>query len=193
MKLRILTLAILLSSINSFSQEVSNETNSLESQFDKIYRISTSYQKYKVISKDLFQRLKLNVIDSLNASKKLILERERLLKSEREKNEIIKTKLEITQQNLDASTKKENTISLFGMQIKKGTYNIILWLLIAALISGLLYFIYKFSKSSIITRTAQNNLLDTEQEFDQHRKKAIEREQKLRRQLQDLINKQRSN
>jgi len=193
MKLGILTLVLLLSSINSFSQEVSNETNSLENQFDKIYRISTSYQKYKVISKDLFQKLKLNVIDSLNASKKLVLERERLLKSEREKNEIIKTKLEITQQNLDASTKKEDTILLFGMQIKKGTYNIILWLLIAILISGLLYFMYKFSKSSIITRTAQNNLLGTEQEFDQHRKKAIEREQKLRRQLQDLINKQRNN
>jgi hypothetical protein len=57
---------------------------------------------------------------------------------------------------------------------------------------ALFYFIFKFSKSNILTKEAQNNLLDIEQEFEEYRKKSIEREQKLRRQLQDEINKLRS-
>ena len=44
-----------------------------------------------------------------------------------------------------------------------------------------------------IQNSDQNNLLDVEQEFEQHRKKSLEREQKLRRQLQDEVNKHRGN
>jgi hypothetical protein len=56
----------------------------------------------------------------------------------------------------------------------------------------LFYFIFKFSSSNVLTKEAQNSLLDVEQEFEQHRKKSLEREQKLRRQLQDEVNKLRS-
>ena len=57
---------------------------------------------------------------------------------------------------------------------------------------ALTYFIFKFSKSNVLTKEAKSNLIEVEQEFEQHRKKTLEREQKLRRQLQDEINKQRN-
>ena len=56
----------------------------------------------------------------------------------------------------------------------------------------MLFFIFKFFKNNVITKEAKNNLIDVEQELDAHRKKSLEREQKLRRQLQDEINKQRN-
>ncbi len=192
MKLRILTIVILLTSYFSFAQEIINENITLENQFDNIYRTSTSYQTYKVISKNRFQKLKLDVIDSLKASKKTIIDKEKLLIAERAKVENIKATLTKTQQELNVATKKENTISFLGTELNKGTYNIILWLLIIILLLVMLYFMYKFSNSNVITKNAQNNLFETEQEFEQHRKKALEREQKLRRQLQDEINKQKN-
>jgi hypothetical protein len=192
MKFQKITLFFLLTALISFGQETIEDKNTLENQFDEIYRTSTSYQTYKVISKDKFQRLKLNVLDSLKAAKQLVSKKERLLKTE--SAAVLKTKatLNKTQQDLEIVISKENSISLFGVQFSKTIYNLILWGIIAILLFSLFYFIFKFSKSNIDTKIAKNNLLDVEQEFEQHRKKSLEKEQKLRRQLQDEVNKQRN-
>ncbi|ARV15149.1 hypothetical protein [Polaribacter sp. SA4-12] len=192
MKLHILLTAILLSSV-SFAQETNTkDTNTIENQFDKIYRTSTTYQVYKVISKDGYQRLKLNVLDSLESSKKIISEKESLLLTERNSIKETKTLLAKTKLALDTALKKENSISLLGIQLSKTTYNLTLWGVIIALMLGLSYFIFKFFRSNVLTKEAQNNLIDVEQEYEKHRKNTLEREQKLRRQLQDEINKQRN-
>lgn len=193
MKSYILTILFLSISFISFSQnEESQESNSIEGQFDKIYRTSTTYQVYKVIGKDKYQILKKNVLDSLKDAKNLISEKENLLKTERENIKKTKEVLSKTQADLEESNKKENSISLFGTQLSKTSYNLLLWSIIIISLLALFYFIFKFSQSNVLTKQAQNNLLDVEQEFEQHRKKSIEREQKLRRQLQDEVNKSRN-
>ena len=73
MKRHILTFtAILLSAISLAQETKIEDNNSIKNQFDKIYRISTTYKVYKVISIDRYQILKRNVLDSLNSSKQLI-------------------------------------------------------------------------------------------------------------------------
>ena len=58
MKLRLLTLIALLLSSVSFTQETTlKDTNSIENQFEELYKKSSTYQIYKVISKDKYQRL----------------------------------------------------------------------------------------------------------------------------------------
>ena len=84
-------------------------------------------------------------------------------------------------------------MSLFGMQMRKAGYSALMWSFIAILLALLLLFIYKFRNSNIITKQAKKSLEDTEREFDEHRSIALEREQKVRRQLQDEINKQKTN
>ena len=192
MKIYILLTALLLSSVSYAQETVIEDNNSIENQFDKIYRTSTTYQVYKVISKDGYQRLKLNVLDSLKFSKKIISEKESLLSSEISSSKETKTLLAETKLELEIALKKENSISVLGMQLSKTTYNLTLWSLIIALLLALSYFIFKFSRSNVLTKEAKNNLVDVEQEFELHRKKTLEREQKLRRQLQDEINKQRN-
>ena len=191
MKSFLITFLILTASF-SFSQEITEEPNSIENQFDKIYRTSTSYQVYKVISKKAYQGLKVNVLDSLNSSKKIILEKERLLKEEKNTIEETKKLLSKTQLDLETANQKENSISLFGLQLSKISYNLLLWGIIILLLLGLSYFIFKFIKSNVLTKEAKNNLINVEAEFELHRKKSLVREQKLRRQLQDEINKQRN-
>ncbi|AUC85262.1 hypothetical protein CW731_08155 [Polaribacter sp. ALD11] len=192
MRLHILTFATFLLVSISFAQETVIEDASLSGQFDKIYRTSTSYQKYKVIGKEKFLNLKQQVLDSLKTSKSLLTEKNNILKAEREnikKTEVILNK---TKLDLEAAIQKEDSISLFGLQISKTIYNLILWTIVLFLLLALLYFIFKFSRNNILTKKAQNNLQDVEYEYEQHRKKTIEREQKLRRELQDEINKQRN-
>lgn len=195
MKSLFFTLFLLFIQYTSFSQENNNvviEDKTLEGQFDKIYRISTSYQTYKVISKDKFQELKNNVLDSIKASNKDLKEQKVFLKNERDNVAKLNAELNKTKEDLKKAQEKENSISLFGFQISKVTYNLILWLIIISLALALAFFVFKFSKSNILTKKAKEDLEDVEQEFEVHRKKSLEREQKLRRQLQDEINKQRN-
>lgn len=192
MKYKIVFILFFINSFSSFSQDAIVEDFSIKGQFDKIYRISTTYQIYKVIDKDKYQKLKSNVLDSLKNSKKLISEKENLLKSERKNIQKINESLDKTKAELAVTLQKENSISLFGVPLNKVTYNIIIWFIIVALAFCLSFFVFKFSKSNVLTKQAQENLTDVEQEFDNHKKKSIEREQKLRRQLLDEINKHRN-
>ncbi|QTD37460.1 hypothetical protein JL193_15440 [Polaribacter batillariae] len=202
MKFKLATFCLLICTMFSFAQENTQETvqedNSLEGQFDKIYRTSTTYKpkgtpkRYKVVDIKKYEELKSNVLDSIKVFQKLVLEKESLLKIEKDNIQKIQTNLSKTQLDLETATNKENSIPLFGLQLNKTTYNLILWGVILVLTLALSYFAFKFSRSHVITKEAQSNLLEIEQEFEQHRKKSLEREQKLRRQLQDEINKQRN-
>jgi hypothetical protein len=82
-------------------------------------------------------------------------------------------------------------MALFGMQMSKGGYNALMWTIIAALFALLLLFIYKFKNSNSVTKQAKKVLLETEEEYEEYRRNALEREQKVRRQLQDELNKQK--
>ena len=193
MKLKLTTLLLLFICIfSSTAQEIENPPNTLKKQFDDLYRKSTSYQVYKVISKEKYQQLKQNVLDSINTLEAEISKNNNVI--EKNNIEINKTKkeLDLTKQNLSSSISRENSIAFFGMQLSKSTYNLLLWSIIILLIAALGYFIFKFSRSNVLTKEAQDNLIEVEQEFETHRKKSLEREQKLRRQLQDEINKQRN-
>lgn len=192
MKIEALIASIFFISVFSFAQENNTQKNTLNGQFNEIYKTSNSYQTYKVISKNKFLELNQNVLDSLKELKNSIVEKNKQLS---EKGNTIKT----TQENLTSiqialhkAKEKENSISLFGLQLNKLTYNLILWSIILGLLLALLYYIFRFNRSNILTKKAQSSLLDVEHEFDKHRKKFLEREQKLRRQLQDEINKQRN-
>lgn len=186
------SLSLLLFVSITFSQEKPAESNALKDQFDKIYRTSTSYKEYKVIGKERFQQLKLDVLDSIKSHKDIIRSEETRYLKEKENTKVLQEKLTKTIAERDNALVKENSILLFGMPLPKTSYNLILWSIITLLLIGLLYFIFKFFKSNILTKEAQNNLADVEEEFNMHRKKSLEREQKLRRQLQDEINKQRN-
>ena len=103
----------------------------------------------------------------------------------------LKTNLGSTQSTLDATNLEKNNMSLLGLQMSKTNYNILMWAIIGGLLALLLMFIFKFKSSNAITKSAKKTLTETEEEFEEHRRSALEREQKVRRQLQDELNKQK--
>lgn len=176
----------------SFSQETTKKTMSIEKQFDEIYRKSNSYEAYKIIKKEYYQRLKFNTLDTLELANSKISEKERLLFTQ--KNKIEKNKLLITKTTLDLkkSLERENAISFFGIEVTKIFYNLLLWSIILFLLIYLALYVVKFTRNNKLTKKAQTELMGLENEFEVFRKKSLQREQKLRRQLQDEINKQRN-
>ena len=193
MKVNLHLLLFLFTVSFSFSQETTKKAMSIEKQFDEIYRKSNSYEAYKIIKKEYYQRLKLNTIDTLEYANNKISEKEQLLFIQ--KNKIEKNKLFITKTTLDLkrSLKRENSISFFGIEVTKIFYNLLLWSIILFLLIYLAFYVVKFTRNSVLTKKAQTELTGLENEFEVFRKKSLQREQKLRRQLQDEINKQRNN
>lgn len=196
MRLFISAILLILLSNSVFSQteitEPITEPKTIEGQFDKMFRISSTYQTYKVIDKDAFILLKNNVLDSIKKTKKSLVELENLLKEERESIAYLNESMTKMQLELDNALSKEDTISFFGIPLSKITYSLLLWTIIIGLGSGLGFFVFKFFRSDVLTKQAQENLITVEEEFEIYRKKSIEREQKLRRQSQDEINKHRN-
>jgi len=188
----ILIIVAIFMSVLINAQDTIETAKTIESQFDNLYKKSSSYQDYKVIRKELFQSLKLQTLDSIGLYKKLLSEETALLQIEKQKLNSLKAQESDTKTALKNAIQNENTISLFGSPISKTNYNLFLWSLILMLFFSLLYFIFKYKNNIFLTNAAKKQLIEVEEELANQRKKALEREQKLRRQLQDEINKQRN-
>ena len=184
--------AILFISI-SFAQKTKDTgETSIRGEFDRLYRVSTNYKEYKVINKEKFLDLKQQVLDSSKASQNLLIEKNNLLKAAKLDNNKNQDLLTLSKLTLETALKKENSISLFGIQLSKFIYNLLLWTLILLLLVLVIYLSFKFQKNNFLKKRAEQNIKNVEYEYEQYRKKALEREQKLRRTLQDEINKQRN-
>ncbi|MDC1534193.1 hypothetical protein N8471_05800 [Polaribacter sp.] len=174
------------------AQDTLEKPTPLATLFDSIYTISNSYDRYKIIKKVYFQDLKRQSLDSVENYKQQLIEKESLLKLEIQNFESLKAQADLTQIALNQSLQKENSITLFGAAMSKKNYNLILWSIVLLLLLGLCYYIYKHNNNKHLTKKAQNSLTEIEQELTAYRKRSLENEQKLRRKLQDEINKQRN-
>ena len=171
--------------------QVDSLPNTIKNQFTKIYRLSNNWQDYKMIKRSEFVSFQKNILDSVVNLKKDIVTKQLRIENHSKSTNALKEEIKSLKENLSLSIEKEDAISLLGMSLKKGTYNSILWGIISLLLIALSFFIFKFSNSYVVTKEAKDSLTDVENEFEHYKKKSIEKEQKLRRQLQDEINKQR--
>ena len=191
MKSLYLLILVLLISTVSISQETKKDTLSIEGKFDLIYKTSSSYKEFKVIRKSRFQNLKNKVSDSIKLlNEELQLKNYKIIRLEQDLNNINKVLLKKIVEE-EKEIRKKNSISFFGLEMKKSSYKIIISIIVILLIVILCYFTYQYKNSYQIILHAKKNVLEAENELANNKKKSLEREQKLRRQLQDEINKQR--
>ncbi|MDO6759079.1 tRNA (guanine-N1)-methyltransferase [Tamlana sp. 2_MG-2023] len=182
-------------SFQTFSQTETDDdglslnSGTIDSQFEFVIQKSNKYQDYKVVKKTWLYTLKAHTLDSLNAVRKDLVATQNVVSTQEGEISSLKEKLNSTQTDLDQTNIEKDNMSLFGLQLGKANYNILMWSIIGALLAFLLFFIYKFNNSNAVTKEANKNLADIEEEFEEHRRSALEREQKVRRQLQDELNK----
>lgn len=194
----LLILALLIPLFSTYAQEeeaATEEDSSLKGQFEELERKSGNYRangiQYEVIKLSDLYKVKNNIFDSISTSTKTIKDLSATITSNEAEIENLNTKLRETTEKLNSVTEEKDSISFFGILIGKGTYNFILWSIIFGLLLLLLFFIYRFRNSNFLTQQAKSALADLEEEYETHRRKALEREQKISRQLQDELNKQK--
>jgi preprotein translocase subunit SecF len=161
----------------------------IESQFDYLYRKSSTYQEYKVVKQTFYYKIKKNVLDSLKVLKNELAATKQMVTTQNTEIDELKGSLKTTNDNLTNVTKEKDSINLVGISLTKSSYNTILWSIIIGLVLFLLFFIYRFKNSNSVTKQANKSLAEIEEEFFAFKTISLEREQKVRRELQDEINK----
>lgn len=201
-KSTILLIFTCLFTLHSFSQTnddddiLSLQNGTIDNQFEYVLKKSgnfrgTNGQMYEAVNLSMLLTLRAHTIDSLKTVHKDLADTQAVVQAQAKEISDLKTNLTNTQNDLTKTNSEKDSMALFGMQMSKTGYNALMWTIVAALLALLLFFIYRFKNSNVITRDAKKALAEIEEEFEEHRKTALEREQKVRRQLQDEINKQK--
>lgn len=185
--------ALLLITFLYFNQAMGQATSSaqnpvfngtIEEQFDVLIKNSFPYENFKNI-RDNLPRFRKNTLDSLHALQNQIAEQKTTTENQKTTIDSLQTSLSSMKETIS----QRDNISFLGMSLEKGTYNLIVWSIIVILIILLSFFIQRYKSNFRIAKESKDAADEIREEFEQHRKKAMEREQKLKRDLQDELNK----
>lgn len=166
---------------------------SLQEQFDEMLRVSNRFTErattFKVVRLPFLESFMTNVNDSISIYTEEIAD----LKS------TIATQASKVQEQTSDITERDNTIAtlqgekqsmtFLGMQIDKTLYGTIVWSIIGILLAAFLFAMFRMRYAASSAKEANLKAAKLSEELDQSKRRRLEVEQSLRRQLQDEINK----
>jgi len=164
---------------------------SIKTQFDVIIKKSGRFQDYKVVKKTWMNKLKANTLDSIKTLESKLNVTNQKIKEQQTSIDNLETSLAKSNEDLSSVTTEKDNMTFLGISFTKNNYKTMMWSIVGALVALLMFFLFKFKNSNTVTVHAKKALAETEAEFEDHRRRALEREQKVMRKLQDEINKQR--
>ena len=194
MRITAITCLLLFVTAMSFAQEETTQDeqekpNTIDQQFSDLINDSNNFQEYKVVKKFAINKLQENTKDSIANLKSQIDALQGQLATQKEEVNKLNSSLSSTQQTLDTTREEKDSINFLGIQMTKSGYKSLMWGIVAVLGLALLFFVYKFKGSNSQTQEANKKLNEVEFEYEEYRKKALEKEQKMGRLLQDERNK----
>ena len=151
----------------------------LKDQMNYVQEKTRVYDNYRAIREDVFQQIKRNSLDSLQASKNEISGLEMLAASRSREIDSLNLILAANEKKLEEMTSFTNSIRLFGMDINKRTYNGIMWSLITILVIVLISGYMSFKRNRIVTLNTRKEFEDLKKEFEAYRKASREAREKM--------------
>jgi len=155
------------------------DSATLDAQLDFIHEKTRVYNDYRAIRDDIFLKLRMNVKDTLNATKLKVEELNSRLTERDFQIETLNTDLSRTKNEKDEAIRNRDSFSFFGMQVSKGLYNTILWFIILGLAALAVITFMLFRRSHQVTKQVQDELKSTQDEFEEYRKSSREKYEKL--------------
>ncbi len=181
LKFRISLLLIIYTSLNVQAQKPGT---TLSQQYQDVVMKSGSYQGFKEIRQDKLDLFWKNVSDTLTEERAQLAEARAKLGSNDQAALSSKTELENARKELEVSKARVDQISLLGIYLGKGTYNMIMWGLVLLLGAGLAFAVYRSGSSLKEARYRAGLYNDLSEEFQKHKVNSNEKEKKLARELQ---------
>ncbi|MBK7481076.1 MAG: hypothetical protein IPI69_16070 [Bacteroidales bacterium] len=151
----------------------------VKEQMNYVQEKTRIYEDFRAIREDMFQKLKRNATDSIDAAKKAIGK----LISERQDRDVLidslNSAIENVKSDLELMTRTKNSIALLGMEVNKKVYNSILWTIIAALTGLLVIGFLAYKRNRILTINTKKEYEELKKEFEAYRKASREAREKM--------------
>lgn len=161
----------------------------LESQYSFFKTNSSAWNGYLMTKEPQLNEFHKSIIDTVNGLEKQISQNHLKINTAQKEISSLTKQLKETQTKLEQSLSKENELSTLGMSVNKNSFPTILYSIIAlTLLIAIIGFIL-FFRSNIVTKETEKRYLELTEEFKTHKAKAMDRETKLRRELQTERNK----
>jgi len=181
---------ILLSNISKAQTEKTPlDTANLSQQFDYVNTKSSTYNDFKVVRISRLNQLWSNAMDSLKNVQRDLDGSRLVVIRQRDSITSLQDTLDSTEASLVQVTEEKDSIELLGIMLSKTSYHSIMWTIVILLIIMLGIAIYRFKESNKVTINAQKDLSATTNEFEAFKKRTLDKERKLMRELQTEINK----
>ena len=152
---------------------------SVREQMNYVQEKTRIYEDFRAIREDMFQKLKKNATDSIDAARRTIGN----LVVERQNRDLLidslNSAIETVKSDLDGMTRTKNSISVLGMEVNKKVYNSILWTIVAALAGLLAIGFLAYRRNHITTVDTKKECEELKKEFEAYRKAAREAREKM--------------
>ncbi len=194
MKLQLKLLPIVMFSFLLVPQiQAQNKTdstaNSVVKQFETTISKANNYQDYKVVKKQAIRSLQNEVTNEIDRLETKINNLDQIISKRNETIKSLKAEVSSLKTKNSSLENQQEEMKLFGsISLTKTTYRLVLWSIVAVLLLLLLFFMFRFRRSHIINAEIKANLKNLDQEFQNYKHSALEKQQKLGRQLQDAKN-----
>lgn len=181
----ILITIVIVTPLSAQDEDVFKES-SISDQFEYVIKKSNTYEQFKVVRYNHLMALKKSSLDSLKKQQATIAKNESEINELKATQNELETNLTNVKSELETVTRSKDSMSFFGQEIDKAAYNSIMWGIIFVLVglSVALFLMYK--RSHVVTKDTKERLTEVEEEYENHRKTALKREQKLARDLMDI-------
>ena len=183
------------STVHVTAQNTPPAATDLQGQFDAILRSSSNYRANGILYKTVPVR-KLNgfmgqVNDSLGRYAREIDRLEATIADQAGQITQQEGTIATRQQEIGALNEEKDNMSLLGVPLDKTTYSIIMWSAILGLLALLLLALGRMRVAVANANEARTTNEKISADLEKSRKNRLEVEQKLRRQLQDEVNKRK--
>jgi septal ring factor EnvC (AmiA/AmiB activator) len=171
------------------AQNAEQTLNTIDGQFKELIETSNNFKEYKVIKEAQINTLWKNTNEHIEKLNTAINSLENSITSKDSRIVTLENKLAAVNKNLSDVNAEKDSMNFLGIQTDKGVYNTLVWSIVGSLAFLFIFMSLRFKSSNTNTKAANKQLQTTEEELEELRRKSIEKEQKLGRQLQDERNK----
>ena len=171
------------------AQKTALDSATLSQQFQYIKKVSSSHNEFKVVKVTRLNKLWSNAIDSLTSVRGTLTKTNQVVSTQKKEIANLNTELTNTKEQLASVNEEKDNISLLGMGMSKGKYKTIMWAAVIGLAALFALTFFKFKNSNQITKTTRKDHHDIQEEYNDFKSNALEKERKLKRELQTELNK----
>jgi hypothetical protein len=165
------------------------DKSSIENQFNTVLNSSSRYEDSKIIKEGWMYILKTHVNDTIRNLQKDLHKAQQTFLAKDAVIDSLKKELAQTEELYQSTKEEKNNLNILGISFHKTTYNSLMWTIIFGLLFLLVILILLYRKNNAVTIQTRKDLDELKLEYEAHRKKALEREEKLSRQYLDELNK----